>query len=94
MPPLEMNRFWPLMTYSSPSRSARVVMAETSVPASGSVTAKAPSFTSPGSARRGSHWAFCSSLPMRRMGIAASSEASTAVAMPAQPQKSSSAIRA
>ncbi len=37
--PLVMNIFEPLMTHSSPSRTARVRMPATSLPASGSVTA-------------------------------------------------------
>ena len=42
MPPLVMKTFWPLITQSPFLRTARVFIDETSEPASGSVTAKAP----------------------------------------------------
>ena len=61
MPALEIRVLAPLMTKSSPSRSARVRIAATSDPASGSVMANAailcPSRTA------GRYAAFSSSLP-------------------------------
>ena len=59
--PLEMNVFAPLITYSSPRRTARVLMACRSEPAPGSVMAIAP--TSSPLAMRGSQRCFCSSVP-------------------------------
>ncbi len=43
--PLVMNILLPLITHSSPSRTARVRMPATSEPASGSVTATAQTFS-------------------------------------------------
>jgi hypothetical protein len=55
------NHLWPLMTHSSPSRSARVVSSVGSAPAPGSVIEKQER-SSP--ARSGSiHLRFCSSVP-------------------------------
>jgi hypothetical protein len=54
--------FWPLMTNSSPSRTARVSMCTASDPAFGSVRPKHPR-SSP-AAILGSQSRFCSSLPL------------------------------
>ncbi len=57
-----MNVFWPVITYSAPSRSARVAILVESEPASGSVIPNAWSRSSP-AASGGSQRRFCSSLP-------------------------------
>ncbi len=57
----------PLITHSSPSRTAVVLVAPASLPASGSVSPKAP-IISP-EARRGRYFCFCSSDPAKRMGV-------------------------
>ena len=59
--PFEMNVFEPLMTYSSPSRTARVRIACRSEPALGSVIAIAP--TSSPVAMRDNQSRFCASVP-------------------------------
>ncbi|MCY1465920.1 hypothetical protein D9M71_841250 [compost metagenome] len=59
--PLEMKVLAPLMTYSSPSRTARVLTACRSEPVSGSVMATA-AMASP-LAIFGSHSSFCASVP-------------------------------
>ncbi|MNR02895.1 hypothetical protein D3C85_1187650 [compost metagenome] len=59
--PLEMKVLAPLMTYSSPSSTARVLTACRSEPVSGSVMATAP-MASP-AAILGSHSSFWASLP-------------------------------
>ena len=59
--PFEMKVFWPEMTYSSPSRTARVRMPCRSLPVPGSVIAMAQT-VSPAT-MRGSHFFFCSSVP-------------------------------
>ncbi len=51
----------PVITYSSPSRTARHVIALVSVPASGSDNDRHPRISAV--ARRGSHRRFCSSVP-------------------------------
>jgi len=58
--------FWPLTTYSPPSRRAKVRKAVVSVPLDGSVTPKAWSRSSP-AAIFGRYFRFCSSLPCRRI---------------------------
>ena len=58
------------MTHSSPSRRAEVSSATESEPWSGSVSAKAPSFSSV--AIRGSHRCFCSSEPSMAIDCMAS----------------------
>ena len=89
-PALEMKVFEPLSTYSSPRRTAVVLMRATSDPASGSVSPKAQRI---GSSSSGvSHWRFCSSLPASSTGPEPSVLAVIETAMPAQPQESSSPI--
>ena len=56
--------FWPLITYSSPSRTARVLRLRVSVPLVGSETPKACKRSSP-LAIRGRYSAFCSAEPYR-----------------------------
>ncbi len=51
----------PVITYSSPSRSARHAIALVSVPASGSDNDRQPRISAV--ARRGNHRCFCSSVP-------------------------------
>ena len=89
IPPLVMNILVPLMTKPSPSRCAVVLMAATSEPASGSVTAMAVStspVTIPGSQR-----AFCSSLPkLVRYGMARSVWTSTVMLNPPNVERPSS----
>ena len=58
-----MNIFRPFSRQPSPSRTARVVIAATSDPVCGSVTAQAPS--SRPSAMSGSHRCRCSGKPCR-----------------------------
>ena len=60
-----MNTFWPLTTYSSPSRTAVVERLVVSVPAPGSVTPNAWRRSSP-VATWGRYCFFCSSLPWCR----------------------------
>ena len=57
--------FWPLITYSSPSRSARVLSCVVSEPVVGSVTPKACRRSSP-LAILGRNFFFCSGEPCRR----------------------------
>ena len=60
--PFEVNHLWPLITQSSPSRRALVLMARGSEPgASGSVIEKPDSM--PFSIIGSSHLRFCSSVP-------------------------------
>ncbi|MCY1225205.1 hypothetical protein D9M72_373950 [compost metagenome] len=63
--PLLMKVLLPLMTYSSPSRTAVVRSAFTSEPPPGSVMATAR-ICSPAQ-MPGSHFCFCSSVPRRAM---------------------------
>ena len=73
--------FDPLMTYSSPSRTARVLMPATSEPASGSVMPRQRIF-SPLIAGT-THSCFCSSVPKARIGgIAMSVWTATPMHMP------------
>ncbi len=76
-PPLVIHVLVPSMRQPSPLAVARARMAAVSEPASGSVSAYAPS-SSP-VASRGRYFAFCSSLPNRSSG-AAQSPACTATA--------------
>ncbi len=69
--PWLMKRFVPVITYSSPSATARVRMAAASEPASASVRAKAMSLRPV--ARSGNQRARCSSSPASRRGSAPSS---------------------
>ena len=62
---LVMNILLPFRTYSSPSRTAIVLMFCTSLPASGSVS-PSPAWTSP-LAMRGSRRSFCSTVPWSAM---------------------------
>ena len=59
--PLVTNIFVPVMRYSSPRRTARVLIACTSEPAWGSVR-QSPPRASP-AAKRGRKWRRCSSVP-------------------------------
>ena len=87
-PAFVMNIFEPLRTYSSPRRSAVVLIRATSEPASGSERAKEQRI---GSSRSGgSHLRFCSSDPAISTGPAPSVFATIETAMPAQPHESSS----
>ena len=63
VPELVMNDFVPVMTHSSPSRTAVVRVAPASEPPPGSVRPKAPSISPV--TRRGSHSRRCSSVPKR-----------------------------
>src|SRR5712692_2422617 len=95
MPPLVMKIFWPLRTQLPFLRTARVFIDETSEPASGSVTANAPTAgfsTVPKQA--GIHVAICSGVPCEKMAAIGRPVPWMASAMPAQPQVSSSATRA
>ena len=83
-----MNVFEPLRTYSSPRRSAVVFRLATSEPASGSESPKEQRIGS--SSSGGSHFACCSSLPAMITGPEPSPLAPIEVAIPEQPQFSSS----
>jgi len=62
--PFEVNHLWPLMTHSSPSRTALVLRLRGSLPAvSGSVIENPDSIVPSMSGR--SHRRFCSSVPSR-----------------------------
>ncbi len=90
-----MKTFWPLITQSPFLRMARVFIEETSEPASGSVTAKAPSAglsTVPKQA--GIQVAICSGVPWEKIAAIGRPVPWMASAMPAQPQVSSSATSA
>ena len=69
--PLEVNHLWPLMTHSSPSRTAVVRIRVGSAPAPGSVMEKA--LRSLPSSSGSSHWVRCSSRPLASMPMASSS---------------------
>ena len=95
MPPLVAQVLVPLMTHSSVASSytARVRIAPTSEPASGSEEQKAPSLRSPGAPYiSGTHSATCSSVPLARTPAAASDVPTIESPMPASPQKSSSMV--
>ena len=64
--PQVMNTFWPEIRYASPSRTARVFWLPASDPASGSVSAKQPSFSPRASGVR--NLFFWSSLPNFSIG--------------------------
>ena len=95
VPELVMNALVPLMTHSeSPSSDSRAVVrvAPASDPPPGSVSPKAPS-TSPLHSL-GSHCAFCSSVPKRKIGIAPSdTPASSVIATDESTRASSSSTR-
>ena len=87
-PAFVMKVFDPFRTYSSPRRSAVVFMRATSEPASGSLSPKEQRI---GSSRSGgSHSSFCASVPAMSTGAAPSPFARIEVAIPEQPQLSSS----
>ncbi len=87
-PAFVMKVFDPLRTYSSPRRTAVVFIRATSDPASGSDRPNEQRIGS--SMRRGSHSAFCSSVPAISTGPAPRPLAMMAVPIPEQPQQSSS----
>src|SRR5581483_109374 len=83
-PAFVMNVFEPLMTYSSPSRTAVVFIDATSEPAPGS---ESPNEQRIGSSTSGvSHVRFCSSVPNPITGPAPSPFAEIEVPMHEQPQ--------
>jgi hypothetical protein len=77
VPEFVMNAFDPLITQVSPSSTARVRVPPASVPQPGSVRPNAP-IRSPVTSR-GSHSAFCASVPKRAIGIAPSDTAASSV---------------
>ncbi len=86
------QRLAPVITQSSPSRRAKVVMLPGSDPEPGSVRPKQP-ITSP-AAMRGSHSVFCSSEPCFAIADIASEPCTeTNVRNPESPASSSSAAR-
>ncbi len=85
-----MKHFEPLMTYLSPRRTAVVRMPDTSEPASGSVRQKEASLKSSVSIPRYSF--LSSSEPPSASGAEARPLALIDVAMPEQPQESSSSM--
>ena len=89
-PAFVMKVFDPFRTYSSPRRSAVVLMRATSEPASGSVSPKEQRIGA--SASGGSHSRFCSSVPAMTTGAEPSVFATIETQIPAQPQESSSPI--
>lgn len=70
VPELVMKHLEPLITQSSPSRTAVVRVPPASEPHSGSVRPNAPRISP--EHIRGSHSRFCSSVPKRKTGIAPS----------------------
>ena len=84
-----MKRFTPFKTHSSPFFTAVVEMFATSLPASGSVRHSAPRRAS-GPVKRVRKRFFWSSVPMWMIGRYARPAPMRPVAMPAQPQFSSS----
>src|SRR3954454_9162432 len=86
-----MKHFEPLMTHLSPFFVAVVFIPDTSEPASGSVRQNEAS--SGASDRRPRYSFFSSSEAARMIGAVASPLHPTEVAMPEQPQDSSSSIR-
>ena len=87
-----MKHFEPLMTHLSPLRTAVVRMPETSEPASGSVRQKEANSGSSVSIPR--YFFLSSSEPPSASGAVARPLAPIEVAMPEQPQQSSSSISA
>ena len=85
-----MKHFWPLRTYVSPRRTARVRMPDTSEPAPGSVRQNDASFGASVSVPR--YRRFVSSEPASATGAAARPFAPTDVWMPEQPHASSSSM--
>ncbi len=94
VPELVMKHLEPLITHSSVSGSRRAVVrvAPASEPPSGSVRPKAPRISPEQS--RGSHSAFCASVPKRWIGIAPSeTPASRVIATEESTRASSSRTR-
>ena len=60
--PFEVNHLWPLMTHSSPSRTASVAIERGSEPAWSRSVMEKPDSISP-SMSGSSHFRFCSSVP-------------------------------
>jgi hypothetical protein len=82
--PLVMKIFEPLMTHSSPSRTAVVLMPATSEPASGSVMPRHAIFWPLIAGTR--YFCFCSSVPNRCTGgVAMSVCTATPIESPPQP---------
>ena len=65
--PLEVNHLWPLITHSSPSRRAVVLIERGSEPAESGSVMENPDSILP-SMSGISHFFFCSSVPARRIG--------------------------
>ena len=94
VPELVMKALVPLMTHSEPSSDSRAVVrvAPASEPPPGSVSPKAPSTWPLHSL--GSHCAFCSSVPKRKIGMAPSdTPASRVIATDESTRASSSSTR-
>src|SRR3954453_20110245 len=85
-----MKHFWPLRTYLSPLRTARVRMPDTSEPASGSVRQNEASLGASMSMPR--YFALVSSDPASPTGALARPLAPSEVWMPEHPQDSSSSM--
>ena len=93
MPPLVIQVLVPFSTHSSfaSSYTARVRRELTSLPASGSLTANAPSWILSGVPKHcGTHSAICSCVPLAMMPDTASVDPKIARVMPASPQHISS----
>ncbi len=93
MPPLVAHVLVPLMTHSSFASSyvARVRIAPTSLPASGSEEQNAASLRSPGEPNIcGTHSPICSGVPLAATPAAARAVPTMASPIPASPQNSSS----
>ena len=95
MPPFVMKIFWPLITQSPFLRIARVFIDDTSEPASGSVTAKAPRAGFSGVPKQaGIQVEIWSGVPWEKIAATGRPVPWMASAIPAQPQVSSSATSA
>src|ERR1700753_2215338 len=93
MPPLVTQVLTPFSTHSSAAASyvARVLIALTSLPASGSEEQNAPSFTSPGAPNIcGHHSPICSGVPLATTATAASELPTRESPPPAPPQNTPS----
>ncbi len=93
MPPFVIHVFVPFSTHSSvaASYSARVRRLATSLPASASLTAKAPVWSFSGVPKHsGTHSATCSGVPLPTIPDTARVDPKIERAMPASPQHSSS----
>ena len=80
---LVIQRFWPVITYSSPTFLTVVRMPATSLPASGSEQAYAAKIGA--SVSIPSHFFCCSWVPASMIGMAARLLPNIVVPMPAQP---------